>query len=506
MKKKLFELNELSKICKELKRKEKKIALCHGVFDLLHPGHIYHFKQAKEKSDVLIVSVTSDENVMKGPGKPFFKERFRINSLVALEMVDYVVLSKEKSGIQVIKKIKPNFYVKGNDYKKSKDDITGKINLEKKEVKKHGGEVIFTTGPVFSSSKIINKEFFYNDEQNDFLKKLKSKYNIQLIIKYIDQLFSYKPLILGETIIDEYVFCNPIGKSGKETYMVLQQEKVEKYLGGILSMAQNLSALVKKVSVLTSIGSIENHKTKIIRELNKNISFNYIINNNSPTILKKRFIESIDNTKLLGIYSFKENEYSAKEEGLLIKKFKVFKKKIDLIILSDYGHGFFSKRVREEINRVNNFIAINAQVNSSSIGYHTISKYKKANLVLMNEKELRHELRDKNSNQVDLIKKLQKKIRCDFIAITQGKRGATIYSTKAKKIKHVPAFARNVVDKVGAGDALFPILAICLKAKIPMDLSLFIASISAAINAENYASRSVLDKVYFKKFIENCLK
>ena len=89
---------------------------------------------------------------------------------------------------------------------------------------------------------------------------------------------------------------------------------------------------------------------------------------------------------------------------------ELIKKKIDLIILSDYGHGFFSKRIREEINRVNNFTAINAQVNSSSIGYHTISKYKKANLVLMNEKELRHELRDKNSNQLDLIKKLQKKI------------------------------------------------------------------------------------------------
>ena len=124
----------------------------------------------------------------------------------------------------------------------------------------------------------------------------------------------------------------------------------------------------------------------------------------------------------------------------------------------------------------------------------------------MNETELRHELRDKNSNRIDLIKKLEKVIKCKFIGITHGKNGATLYSTKNKEVVHVPAFARQVVDKVGAGDALFPILATCLKSKIPMDISLYIASISAAINSESYASKSVLDKVYFKKFLEHSLK
>ena len=208
-----------------------------------------------------------------------------------------MVLINEKSAINAIKKIRPNFYVKGSDYKKSKEDITGKINLEKKEVKKIGGEIIFTTGPVFSSSKIINKEFFYNEEQNKFFKKLKSKYNIQTVMNYIDQLFNYKPLILGETIIDEYVFCNPIGKSGKETYMVLQQEKAEKYLGGILSMAQNLSALVRNVNVLTSIGSIDSHKKKINDELNKNINFNFynekkFSNDSKKSLLNQLIIRS----------------------------------------------------------------------------------------------------------------------------------------------------------------------------------------------------------------------
>ena len=124
----------------------------------------------------------------------------------------------------------------------------------------------------------------------------------------------------------------------------------------------------------------------------------------------------------------------------------------------------------------------------------------------MKETELRQEFRDKNSDRIDLIKQLENKIKCKFIAITHGKDGATIYSTANKEIVQVPAFAKQVIDKIGAGDALFPILATCLKSKIPMDISIFIASISAAINTENYANKSLLSKVYFKKILEHSLK
>ena len=161
MKKKIYKLLELSKIISLLKKKNKKVALCHGVFDLLHPGHIHHFNEAKKKSDILVVSITADKEVLKGPGKPYFKEKLRMTSLSSLEVVDYVVLSKNKSAINTIKQIKPNYYVKGSDYKNFNDDITGKIDKEKNEVEKNGGKLIFTSGPTFSSSKIINTEFFF---------------------------------------------------------------------------------------------------------------------------------------------------------------------------------------------------------------------------------------------------------------------------------------------------------------------------------------------------------
>ena len=133
--KKITSVAQLNKILKS-KRGKKKIALCHGVFDLLHPGHINHFNQAKKICDILIVSVTSDKNVLKGPGHPHFDEKNRMNSLASLQSVDFVVLSNSLSSVEIINKIKPDYYVKGSDYKKFNTDITGKILKENLAVKK----------------------------------------------------------------------------------------------------------------------------------------------------------------------------------------------------------------------------------------------------------------------------------------------------------------------------------------------------------------------------------
>ena len=106
----------------------------------MHPGHIFHFEQAKNKADILVVSITADKYVLKGPGKPYFDEKLRSHTLSSLEMIDFVVITNEKSSVSTIKKIKPNFYFKGSDYKNENSDVTGKINFEKKAVIKNGGK------------------------------------------------------------------------------------------------------------------------------------------------------------------------------------------------------------------------------------------------------------------------------------------------------------------------------------------------------------------------------
>lgn len=161
---KVVDIDDLARICKERKNEGKKIVHCHGCFDLLHPGHILHFKAAKKYGDILVVTVTPDRFVRKGPGRPVFNEHLRMESIASLEAVDYVALNKWDTAIETIKLLNPDFYVKGNDYSDRSKDVTGNILLEEEAVKKVGGVIRFTDEISFSSSKILVSRKFYNSE------------------------------------------------------------------------------------------------------------------------------------------------------------------------------------------------------------------------------------------------------------------------------------------------------------------------------------------------------
>ena len=178
MEKKIFKTTELLNKIKKLKFKNKKIGLCHGAFDLIHVGHIKHFKSSKKHCDFLIVSITKDEFIKKGPKRPIFNEKLRIETLAEISSIDAVILSEGSTAENIIRTIKPNFYFKGPDYKKHKNDLTNKINIEINLVKKYKGKVIYTSDEKYSSSKIINQNFsILNDDQKKLVKYIKNNFN-----------------------------------------------------------------------------------------------------------------------------------------------------------------------------------------------------------------------------------------------------------------------------------------------------------------------------------------
>ncbi len=145
-------------------------------------------------------------------------------------------------------------------------------------------------------------------------------------------------------------------------------------------------------------------------------------------------------------------------------------------------------------------------MNASNISHHSINKYKKSNLVLINESELRHELRDKDSNLDILVEKLKQKIKTKKIIITKGKEGAFLYDIKNKNNKtHCPALTSKVVDKIGAGDAMFAMISACLSQKIPDDISLFFGSIAAAYNVESIGNKNIFNLEILRKKIKHIL-
>ena len=305
--KSLIEKNILKKL-KKLKDKKKKIVLCHGVFDLVHLGHIEHFKSAKNFGDYLIVSLTQDKFIKKGPGRPLFNEQQRMEFLRNIKIIDQVILSKAESSIDVINLIKPDFYVKGPDYKDYSKDKTKKIIFEENAVKKNGGKIKFTNDVKFSSSNILNSNnFIFNESQRNFINNLKKKFDYKKIEKILNDFKKLSVLVIGELIIDKYCFGNIIGKSGKEPHLVLKEEIIEYYVGGSGAVAKHLSSFVKEVTVISPFGYETFYNNILKKEFTKNIKTCFFKpDNNFNTITKARFVDKNSNYKLFGSYILPE--------------------------------------------------------------------------------------------------------------------------------------------------------------------------------------------------------
>ena len=502
---KINSLLDLEKIIKNIKKRNIKIILCHGVFDLIHIGHIKHLKNAKLKGSKLIVSVTADKFIFKGSNRPIFNIDQRVEVLSSLEFVDFVCISNEKDSINIIKSLKPDYYVKGLEYKSHKKDITGKILEEINMVKKYGGKIKYTNDLTFSSSKIINSfGDTLNVEQKKFIDKIKKKYTINYIISKLDYASSFSIITIGEAIIDQYNFCEVLGKSGKESFLSFKETKSFKYLGGIFSHANHLSSFCKSVSILSFIGEKKQNLTFIKSKIAKNIKTIFLKKLNSPTILKKRYLDSFDNRKIMGVYDINDSSISVNEEKLFLKKIRESVINKDILIIADYGHGIITKKIANFLSKLNIFTCLNTQINSTNYGTHNIDKYRNIDCVVINETELRHEMRDKDSNIIVLSKKLINKIKAKKIIVTRGNQGAIILSKNGKYIK-CPAFAVSIKDKIGAGDAMQSILALLLKLKIEDDLSIFIASIAASQSVNVLANSSYLDKKKILKQISHML-
>ncbi|MCK5656088.1 MAG: adenylyltransferase/cytidyltransferase family protein, partial [Candidatus Aureabacteria bacterium] len=249
--KKIVKVEKLGRVCSKLKTKGKKIVHCHGVFDLLHLGHIRHFKLAKKHGDILVVTITRDKHVKRGPGRPVFNEHLRAEALASLSVTDYVSIIDAPTAIECLGILKPDFYVKGSEYRKKEGDITGKISEEEDAVKTVGGRLVFTDDITFSSSKLLNKYLdVYPPRTVKYLKAIAKKYSIDFITEKLCLLKDLKVLVIGDAIIDQYHYCTPMGKSSKEHLVANRYDSEETFAGGTLATANNIANLCKQVDLL----------------------------------------------------------------------------------------------------------------------------------------------------------------------------------------------------------------------------------------------------------------
>lgn len=506
-KKKIVSLEILLKKLKQPKFKLKKIGLCHGVFDLLHPGHILYLNEAKKNCDILIVSLTADEYVFKGPGRPYFKINDRINSIANILCVDFVVENKSLTAVNIISKIKPNYYIKGKDYLNKSKDVTGNIVDEEKAVKSFGGEIIFTKTPLFSSTKILNQEFeVFTKKQKKYIEFLKKKFSIKDIIKILDKAQNLKALVVGEAIVDQYIFCEALGKSGKESVLVMRKINNQSYVGGSVAISNLVSNFCKSSTVISYIGEKKEHEKFLKKNSNNNNKFVFFRKTNSPTVVKTRYIDKVTNSKLLGVYDINDAVLEKNASFTFLNLLKKSVKQNDIVIISDYDHGMLQDKHAKYLCKNSNFLSLNAQVNASNVGFHSLNKYKKVNCLVINETELRHELREREGEIKKLIKKLSTKMQAKYIVVTRGRDGSILFDKKNKTFVDCPAFESNPVDKIGSGDTLLAIFSIILFVSKSPELALLFGSLAAAHNVKNFANSNLLKSSDLKKLIQHIFK
>jgi len=503
---KIVGLEELKDILSSLKNEGKNIVHCHGVFDLLHPGHIKHFEAAKREGDILVVTITPDHLVNKGPGRPIFKQQIRAETLASLNSVDFVAINQWPTAVEVIKMLRPNVYAKGSDYKNADDDLTGKIRDEQNAIEEVGGRIHFTDEITFSSSEIINNNFdIFSPEAKEFLNTFKQSFSADEIISKLGTLKKLKVLVIGDAIIDEYHSCKAIGMASKSATINAKFIGAEKYAGGALAVANHIAGFCDNVHLVTCLGAEDSQQEFVESSLKGNIEKTFIKRYDGPTTVKRRFIDPFRIQKMFEVTHINDSPLHEGGENDLLGKLFDLQSRYDLVVVCDFGHGMIGWKTVNHLCSSNSNLALNVQTNSANFGHNPVTKYLRGNFICLDEREIRLALHDRITSIEELVKRLRSMMQTDLISVTRGQNGSSTF-TSNEQVFNVPVFTKEVVDTIGAGDAYFSLAAPSAASGFDPRLVGFLGNIAGAIASRIVGNKESVDPVVLYKYVTTLLK
>jgi rfaE bifunctional protein kinase chain/domain/rfaE bifunctional protein nucleotidyltransferase chain/domain len=506
MKNKILYLDDLIEKVRALQKKRKVVIQSHGVFDIIHPGVVQHLNAAREQGDILIVTVIKDKDIKRGLGRPIFNEQLRLENVASLQQVDYVALVDEEAPFDCVRRIKPDIFAKGTDYKDRDQVIHGKIFEKEKELYFGKIKIFETKGFSFSSQQIINDFLeIYPEETKQFLKGLAKKYSFKNIAARINRLKGLKVLIIGDGIVDEYHYCESMGKSAKNPLVVNRYLTHEAFAGGAFAVANHIASLCEKVHLVTLLGKNDSREDFISDNLKPSVTTKYFYREDGPTIVKKRYINEYLNQKLFEINYLNDKQINGKFEAKIIAYLRAEIAKYDIVLVSDFGHGFITNGIIKLIENKAKKYAINTQTNAANAGYNMITKYNKPYFICVDENELRLAAQEKHAGIEDVAKKMKREVRAQHLIVTLGRRGSLGLGRNGE-INHTPIFSTRVIDTIGAGDAFFAFTAPCFAIGMPLDLVSFIGNAVGALAVQIVGNKKPVEKYELLEFVHNLLK
>jgi rfaE bifunctional protein nucleotidyltransferase chain/domain len=503
---KIRPLEELAGVIEQLKSEGKTVVHCHGVFDLLHVGHLRHFEAARKFGDVLVVTLTPDKWVNKGPHRPAFEEQLRMEVLSGLECVDYVALNAWPTAVETIGLLKPSIFVKGSEFIDRSKDVTGAVAKEEAAVVAGGGKMMFTDDITFSSSNLINRHLpQISQEAGDFIAKFSQRYRDADLIRYLEGAKPLRVLTVGETIIDEYCFCETLGKSGKEPILAVRQLKTERFPGGILAVANHAAAYSDHVGLMSMLGKDDTQESFIREKLNPRIAASFQFMTGAPTIVKRRFIESYPFQKMFEVYLMNDDQDAAANSERFCTSLREALPRYDLVIVTDYGHAMIDEPIIDLLCREAKCLAINTQANAGNYGFNTVSKYPRADFICVSEKEIRLEARQRQKDLYEIVEKVVERHGCRRVMVTRGQQGVLCWG-RGEGFTHVPALAGHFTDRVGAGDAVFAVTSMCVPQDAPAEVMGLIGNAVGAMAVGMIGNRTAVERTPLVRFLISLFK
>lgn len=492
-----------------IKKENKTIALCHGVFDLVHPGHIVHFEQAKAMADVLVVSITSEKYVRKGPGRPYFNDEMRLKFLSSIDSIDYVMLSEGYTVDDIIESVEPDFYVKGQEYAAEAADITQNMKPERELVERHGGQVRYTGGPVFSSTKLINRGLAgLPEDVVGYMEGFRKSHSMDEILDYADRAKKLKVLVLGDVIIDRYTYCSVQGLMSKNMAYSARLLKMEDYLGGSVAIARHLASFCDDVTLLSVIGNEPEMTGKFEGEECAGIHCDLIRSRSFPTIVKQRYLtpneKRSEYVKVFVINNIpKDPKVDDEALNQLKEKLERTIADYDAVFLCDFGHGLIDSGIIRLVQEKAKYLILNCQTNSSNYGLNSITKYTKADVFTLDQKELRLALPGLAGNEDGALRRLSALLHAKQAWLTRGSAGAWGLATEGKD--KCPAFTLTVTDTIGAGDAFYAVAGLFSASGAPLPVGTVMGNIAGALGANIVGNKKSVQRVDALKFASTLL-
>ncbi|MEX1206192.1 MAG: PfkB family carbohydrate kinase [Dongiaceae bacterium] len=462
--------------------RERTVVMCHGAFDLVHPGHVRHMLYAKTKADVLVASLTADLHIGKAPYRPFVPQELRAINLAALEMVDYVLIDEDPTPLKNLAWIQPDFFAKGYEYQ------NGGLNPRTKEemdvVSAYGGEFLFTPGDiVFSSSAIIEAA-----PPNLSTEKLLTLMEVEgvgfdRLRETLRKSERIRVHVVGDTIVDSLSYTTMIGGMTKTPTPSVRFDRRVDFIGGAAVVAGHLRAAGAEVVLSTVLGD-DLLKDFVLNTLSgMGADCRAVIDPTRPTTNKNAFV--CGDYRLLKV-DIVDNR-SISDHVLETIAEQVRETPARAVVYSDFRHGIFNRltipRLVPAIPR-GAFRVADSQVASR---WGNILDFRGFDLVTPNEREARFSLADQDSGVRPLASRLHEAAECGTLILKLGDRGVLTCragGSESREFFVVDSFTDRVVDAVGAGDALLAYATLAMVADGSPVVASILGSMAAGVECE----------------------